>query len=486
MATASFPPTACAGPDVSYDADPNTGFAVYGVAGFGGWAQVGGTSDAPPQWAALTAIADQGRALLGETPLDGFTQTLPALYALPSSDFHDITTGSNGNSAGPGFDLATGRGTPIANLVVQGLLSVAGTPGTAPTITTAAAVTGSTATTATLHVAAAEPTGHQPLMYTWTVVSGPATAVSFSPNDTTTGSTTTATFTSAGSYTLEVTATDPTTGLFATSQVSFTLTPTVGKITVSPSSTNVAEGGTYQFSATATDQFGNLLVQQPAFTWSLSSSSTAGTINSSTGAFQAGSTGGTYTVYAKAGSPTVTGMPQSPSVSNVPPGITTAANVKSSTATTVSLNVAASEAAGDQPLQYTWTVTSGSASAVTFSPNGTTAANNTTATFTSAGSYTVKVTVTDPSNGLTNTSTVSFAVAPVFTKIGVSPSSVIVAPATTQQFTAAALDQFGNALSQQPAFTWSLGTSSQGSISTSGLYTAAASGVFWLWLKLPA
>jgi subtilase family serine protease len=53
-------------PDVSYDANPNTGFAVYDsfpVSGAGGpWIQVGGTSDAAPQWAGLVAIADQGRA----------------------------------------------------------------------------------------------------------------------------------------------------------------------------------------------------------------------------------------------------------------------------------------------------------------------------------------------------------------------------------------------------------------------------------------
>ena len=57
--------TARANPDVSYDADPNTGFPVYDSYNNGTadpWGQWGGTSDAAPQWAALTAIADQGRA----------------------------------------------------------------------------------------------------------------------------------------------------------------------------------------------------------------------------------------------------------------------------------------------------------------------------------------------------------------------------------------------------------------------------------------
>ena len=53
-------------PDVAYDADPNTGFAVYdSVAdqGYVGWQEVGGTSAGAPQWAAIIAIANQARVL---------------------------------------------------------------------------------------------------------------------------------------------------------------------------------------------------------------------------------------------------------------------------------------------------------------------------------------------------------------------------------------------------------------------------------------
>src|SRR5207237_2508087 len=87
-----------ANPDVAYDADPNTGFPVYDSYNNGTsapWSQFGGTSDAAPQWAGLIAIADQGRALAGLGALDGATQTLPNLYALPAGDFHDITSGSS-------------------------------------------------------------------------------------------------------------------------------------------------------------------------------------------------------------------------------------------------------------------------------------------------------------------------------------------------------------------------------------------------------
>jgi hypothetical protein len=117
-----------ANPDVSYDANPNTGFPVYDSFNNGTsapWSQFGGTSDAAPQWAGLIALADQGRMANGLTPLDGPTQTLPMIYGLPASDFHDITSGSSSGSphisATAGYDEVTGRGTPIANKIIADL-----------------------------------------------------------------------------------------------------------------------------------------------------------------------------------------------------------------------------------------------------------------------------------------------------------------------------------------------------------------------------
>ena len=109
-------------PDVAYNASGGSPYAVYDTSFYSGWLEAYGTSAGAPQWSALIAIADQGRALEGLGTLDGGTQTLPLIYQLPSTDFHDITTGSNGAySAGPGYDLVTGRGSPVANLVVAGL-----------------------------------------------------------------------------------------------------------------------------------------------------------------------------------------------------------------------------------------------------------------------------------------------------------------------------------------------------------------------------
>ena len=118
-------------PDVSSDADPNSGVAVYDPSDFGTatpWVPVGGTSLASPTWAGIIAIADQGRALQGYAPLGGPTQTLPAIYSIAENpvsyaqDFHDITVGNNGFSAGTGYDLVTGVGSPITNHLVPALV----------------------------------------------------------------------------------------------------------------------------------------------------------------------------------------------------------------------------------------------------------------------------------------------------------------------------------------------------------------------------
>ncbi|WP_165226721.1 S53 family peptidase [Aquisphaera insulae] len=113
-------------PDVSFNADPNTGVSVYSsitYAGQSGWFELGGTSAAAPAWAGLIAIADQGLALAGKSTLSN-TQAMADLYALPSSDFTDITSGSNGYGAKTGYDLVTGLGTPRADLLIAGIVSM--------------------------------------------------------------------------------------------------------------------------------------------------------------------------------------------------------------------------------------------------------------------------------------------------------------------------------------------------------------------------
>jgi kumamolisin len=92
-------------PDVSGDADPETGYKVLVD---GQSMVIGGTSAVAPLWSGLIALLNQS---LGK-PV-GFLQ--PTLYGLPASSgaIRDITQGSNGAySAGPGWDAASGLGSP--------------------------------------------------------------------------------------------------------------------------------------------------------------------------------------------------------------------------------------------------------------------------------------------------------------------------------------------------------------------------------------
>lgn len=119
-------------PDVSLDADPNTGYAIY----YGGkWVVYGGTSCAAPLWSAFAALVNQQRAANGLATL-GFAN--PPLYSAAQSanysmDFHDIADGSTNlfYPAVTGYDNATGLGTfNGANLLAD--LSGGSAPPTAP------------------------------------------------------------------------------------------------------------------------------------------------------------------------------------------------------------------------------------------------------------------------------------------------------------------------------------------------------------------
>ena len=98
-------------PDVSLDADPNNGYAIYVN---GAWNVYGGTSCAAPLWSAFTALVNQKLAASGKAV--GFAN--PALYAIRTganytADFHDIADNSTNlyYPAVSGYDLATGLGT---------------------------------------------------------------------------------------------------------------------------------------------------------------------------------------------------------------------------------------------------------------------------------------------------------------------------------------------------------------------------------------
>lgn len=122
-------------PDVSANADQFTSYAIYctGDAStpnslceppFSGWNGVGGTSLSSPLWSGI--IADRDSFWRGRTG-----NANPLLYLLYNLDypgyFHDITgTGQTVTNNGlfpttPGFDLATGIGTPKMGAIITGV-----------------------------------------------------------------------------------------------------------------------------------------------------------------------------------------------------------------------------------------------------------------------------------------------------------------------------------------------------------------------------
>lgn len=106
-------------PDVSADADPNTGLGIYSGSN-GGWVYGGGTSMASPTWAGFTAAA-----LSAGGRKTGLGNILSTLYAHPA-DFRDITTGNNGAyAAASGYDQVTGLGSANWNLLDNLLVGTA-------------------------------------------------------------------------------------------------------------------------------------------------------------------------------------------------------------------------------------------------------------------------------------------------------------------------------------------------------------------------
>ena len=145
-------------PDVAAVGDPNTG-AVVIISGVR--QTIGGTSFATPTWAAFCAMMNQSRAARGLAAL-GFLN--PRIYPLiGTAAFHDITSGSNGAfSAGVGYDLCTGIGTPNVSSLIQ--VSFA-TAGTAPAI--AAQLGSQVSTPGQIATFAVSAEGTAPLAYQW-------------------------------------------------------------------------------------------------------------------------------------------------------------------------------------------------------------------------------------------------------------------------------------------------------------------------------
>ena len=157
---------------------------------------------------------------------------------------------------------------------------------------------------------------------------------------------------------------------------------------------------------------------------------------------------------------------------NLAPGIVTdaAAAPAPAVATSTALSVTAGDDAGEAALTYTWSYTGGTfLTPVEFTENGTNAAKATNALFTGAGAYTFTVIVRD-AEALSIASSVDVLVEQTATGLAVTPASAIVGRFETQPFGASVLDQFGAALTTQPAVAWS---ANGGGIAADGTFTAA-------------
>jgi kumamolisin len=171
----------------------------------------GGTSFAAPMWAGYLALVNQ-KAVADLKPTLGFIN--PALYdiGLSSSydaDFHDITSGSNGDPATIGYDLATGWGSPNGSGLVNALIKILNTPGfeLAASPASLSLVQGGSATSTITSIV----TDGFDSTITLSATGQPAgVTVTFSPNSITGAGTSTMTVTvgsstAPGTYSIEVT-----------------------------------------------------------------------------------------------------------------------------------------------------------------------------------------------------------------------------------------------------------------------------------------
>ncbi len=149
-----------------------------------------------------------------------------------------------------------------------------------------------------------------------------------------------------------------------------------------------------------------------------------------------------------------------------------AANPATVSGTTTQLSTLAADPVDpESALTYTWSVLSTPAGGgASFSPNGTNAAKQSTATFTRAGAYTLGVTVTDLS-GKSAVAETTVVVSATAATLSVTPSLTTVDAFAPFTFQANLLDQFSQPISGQSA-AWSV--SGGGTMSATGVFTAGS------------
>lgn len=294
-------------PDVSFDADPNTGYLIYIS---GSEAQAGGTSASSPACAGMMAELEEQLISDGALTANsagkyrlGRMQDLLYSYNGASSVFYDVTSGTNGtlpsgavSNAGAGWDTDTGWGPIIFSgllaKIEQGISSVSVSP---------TSVAGGLTSTGTVTLQMAAPSGGAVV----TLSSSNTSAATVPASVTVAAGATSATFTVT---TLAVTSTQSVTVTATYNKIvrtaALSVTPlTVSSVTLSPTSVigGVSSTGTVTISSAAPTA-GTVVT--------LKSSSTSATVPASV-TVASGKTTATFTVttsaVASSTSATVTG-----------------------------------------------------------------------------------------------------------------------------------------------------------------------------------
>jgi hypothetical protein len=269
----------------------------------------------------------------------------------------------------------------------------------------------------------------------------------------------------AGTYQVTVTGSSGSLVVTTTATLIVASNPILTSIVVSPSSATLVIQTTEQFFACGCDQFGNVMQNQLALTWS----TTGGSISPS-GFYTATTVGNPLNVTATSGQ--VSGSATVDVVSGPTIAIAPTANPNPVIGTTTNLSALGASLNGEQTLTYTWSTPAGDGT--TFSINGTNAAKNTVATFIEPGLFEIDLTIMDQ-NGITATSSVEVVVNQTLTSINVTPAQTATDVGDDVQFAAESDDQFGDPMFSQGTFAWL--SSGGGTIDPSlGLFTAAAYG----------
>ena len=248
------------GPDVS----ANANFTFYVCADQEACTanEYGGTSFATPMWAGYLALVNEqsvanGNKLLGFINPSLYTIGLGASY---DSDFHDITSGSNGYSATTGYDLATGWGSPNGSGLLNALAGSSTPSFTLASSPSSVTITqGASGGTSTITVNDLGGFSGSVTLAASGLPSGVTAA--FGTNPTTSTSTLTLTASStATTGTATVTITGTSGSLTATTTVSLTVNAPSSpnfSVSASPASVTVTEGssGTSSITITSTGGF---------------------------------------------------------------------------------------------------------------------------------------------------------------------------------------------------------------------------------------